>query len=329
MRSSGVGLVDFEVAFPLGRRTAAGLAHSSGLSIADVREQTLADSFPVVGTAESLHDVAMRAVSTIRARLPEQFAKVSTVIVGGSGHWDHPIWSPAAAIASAAGLTDVHAFEVTNFCNSYALAARLVLDAAAARPTAGMTLVVLQDKLSTVVDVNDPSAAELFNYGDGAVAILFASGHATPRYELVDAVSMTDPSWHSEYQGERVAGDTGVKLRRRGRRRGLRDRYVEAFQHLTRQLLDERGRSLDEVSVVLMNHGDRSTHERFLSTIGLPHERSFFHYGRLAHQGAVDTFIGLQGAADDGRIRPDSLVLQLSSGLGFSWGATLLKAVRP
>ncbi len=329
MGSSEVGLVDFEVALPLGRRTATGLAQSSGLSVADVRERTLADSFPVVGPAESLHDVAMRAVSAVRNRSPDQFGLVSTVIVGGSGHWDHPFWSPAAAIAAAAGLTDVHAFEITNFCNSNALAARLVLDAAAARPTDGTTLVVLQDKLSTVVDVTDPSAADLFNYGDGVVAMLFATGHAAPRYELVDAVSLSDPGWHSEYQGERVADGSGVALRRRGQRRGLRDRYVQAFQDLTQLLLDKRGHSLDDVSVVLMNHGDRPTHERFLRTIGVPHERSFFHYGRLAHQGAADIFIGLQGAADDGRIRPGSLVLQLSSGLGFSWGATLLKAVNP
>lgn len=323
MRPSAVGLVDFEVALPLGRRTVAGLARSSGMSIADVRERTRADSFPVVGPVESLHDVAMRAVSALRTRSPEQFARVTKVIVGGSGYWDHPIWSPAAAIAADAGLTDVHAFEITNFCNSYALAARLVLDAAD-----GTTLVVLQDKLSTVVDVTDSSTAELFNYGDGAVAVLLATGHPGPRYELVDAVSLTDPSWHGEYRGDRIPG-AGVLLRRHGSRRGLRDRYVEAFQQLTKQLLDEQGRSLDDVSMVLLNHGDRTTHERLLDTIGVPHERSFFHYGKLAHQGAADTFIGLQGAADDGRIRPGSFVLQLSSGLGFSWGATLLQAVRP
>jgi 3-oxoacyl-[acyl-carrier-protein] synthase-3 len=327
VRAPAVGLVDFEVSLPLGRRTAAGLAQSSGLSVADVRQWTLADSFPIVGPAESLHDVAMRAVSAVRARSPEQFARISTVIVGGSGHWDHPMWSPAAAIAAAAELTDVHAFEITNFCNSYALAARLVLDAAAARPTGGTTLAVLQDKLSAVVDVADPAAAELFNYADGAVALLFAAEHPMPRYELVDAVSYTDPSWHSEYRGEQAG--PAVLLRRPGHRRGLRDRYVEVLQQLTRQLLAEQSLKVDEVSVVLLNHGDRTTHERFLDAMGVPHERSFFHYGRLAHQGAADTFIGLEGAADEGRIPAGGFVLQLSSGLGFSWGATLLKAVRP
>lgn len=322
MTGLGVGLADFAVSLPLGRRTAEGLARTSGLTVQQVREQTLADSFPIVGPAESLHDVAMRAVTTVRDRSPERFARISTVIVGGSGDWDHPWWSPAAAIAAETGLDGVHAFEVVNFCNSYALAARLVLNAAA-----GTTLVVLQDRLSAVVDVTDPDAAELFNYADGAVALLFDADETLPRYQLLDTVSYTDPGWHDEYRGEQAGPD--VRLRHRGHRRGLRERYVEVFQQLTHQVLDEQGAKLDEVAVVLLNHGDRTTHERLLEALDLPPERSFFHYGRLAHQGAADTFIGLEGAADEGRIPAGGLVLQLSSGLGFSWGATLLRAVRP
>ncbi|HEY2701726.1 MAG TPA: 3-oxoacyl-[acyl-carrier-protein] synthase III C-terminal domain-containing protein [Pseudonocardiaceae bacterium] len=327
--AGALSVIDFAAELPTGRRTVEQLAASSGLAIGEVRRWVGPASFPVVGPEETIQDVAARAVARVRDARPAEFAAVRTVLVGGAGPWAHPVWSPSAAIADEFDLREAHCVEVGNFCNSTAAVLRVALDAAIARPAEGNTLIVLQDHLSSLVDETSPAGAELFNYADGAVALLVGTGAGRGRFDVVDAVSVTDPSWHAEYVGEYRRDGRGPVLRRTGNRRGLRDRYVAAFSELVHRVIDKGGRDLADVALVLLNHGDQVTHERLLDELGLPRERSWFSYEHLAHQGAADTFIALDSAIGAGRVPVGSYVLQLTSGLGFSWGATLLRAVRP
>lgn len=46
------------------------------------------------------------------------------------------------------------------------------------------------------------------------------------------------------------------------------------------------------------------------------------HYG---HMGSVDTLFGLAQSLEKGKIHPGDLVVLATSGLGFVWGATVLK----
>lgn len=316
-------VVDTAVVLPRGRRTVEQLAAASGLDADQVQGWTGNPGFPVLGEGESLLGLGVEAVEQLRAAHPETLAEVDTVVVAGTGPWDHPAWSPAAAVARAAGLRDVHAFEAGNFCNSLALVARLALDRAAARPR-GTMLVVLQDRLSSLVDTADPASAELFNYGDGVAALLLAAGPGPGRFLVRDAESATDPSWVDEFRGAHLPHRPGATLLRAGERHGLRERYVEAFGDLAKSVLARAGLSIDDIALVLLNHGDRTTHERTLAALGVAEERSRFHYDRLAHQGNADTLLALGEATAAGILRPGDHTLHLTSGLGFSWGATLL-----
>lgn len=321
-------IVDTAVVLPRGRRTVNQLAASSGLTTDQVRGWTRSPSFPILDENESLVGLSTDAVEVLRAAQPQTVAAVDTVIVAGTGPWDHPAWSPAAAVARAAGLRGVHAFEATNFCNSLALVARLALDRAAARPN-GTTLVVLQDRLSSLVDASDPNSAELFNYGDGVAALLLAAGPGPGRFLIRDAESVTDPTWVDEFTGAHLLHRPGVTLRRAGARRGLRARYVEVFRDLTKSVLTRASLSIDDIALVLLNHGDRTTHELTLEALEVPKERSRFHYDRLAHQGNADTLLALSEATVTSGLRPGDHTLHLTSGLGFSWGATLLTVISP
>lgn len=323
-----ITILDAVVVLPRGRRTVAELAALSGLTPQQVRGWTGSPDLPVLGEGESLHDLALEAIDVLRGTHASALALVDTVVVGGTGPWDRPAWSPAAALAGAAGLSGVHAFEVSNFCNSYAAIARLALDAAAAGRS-GHTLVVLQDRLSSLVDVQDPTSAELFNYGDGVAALLLAPGAGAGRYRLLDARSHTDPSWSEEFAGAHEPHRPGVTLRRAGTRHGLRERYVEAFSALAKDVLADAGLGIDDLALVLLNHGDRTTHERTLDALGVEHARSWFNYDHLAHQGSADTLLALAQAGVAGAVAPGDHVLQLTSGLGFSWGATLLEVLVP
>lgn len=315
-------IIDFASTLPSGIRSAQDLADQSGLAVEHVRRITHCERIPVLADGESVLSLCVRAAESLRARQPDRFAEIDRVVVAGAGHWDHPMWSPSAALAHEVGIRSAHCFEVANFCNSSATGLRLTLDAVAAG-TSRLTLLVLADQLSRVVDTHDPEARELFNYGDAATALLVGSGPG--RYEIADSLSLTDPAWSGFYRGElRPSGS--VVLRNHEIRDGLGDRYVEAFDHLVAGVFRRNGIAADDVGLFLINHGDRRMHEALLSRLGIPRERSWFRYHAMGHMGASDPFLALDEAAEAGRVQSGDVVLIASSGLGFTWGVTLLRA---
>ena len=59
-------------------------------------------------------------------------------------------------------------------------------------------------------------------------------------------------------------------MRRRGRRKGLADAYVENFTALVDETLATPGRTVCDVAYFLINQNDKGVHERLLRTIGVP-----------------------------------------------------------
>lgn len=315
-------IIDFVSALPSGVRSAQDLAAHSGLDVEHVRRITHCETIPVLAEGESVLSLCVRAAGRLRDRHPGRFAEIDRVVVAGAGHWDHPFWSPSAALAHELGIRTAHCFEVANFCNSSATGLRLALDAVGAG-TSRLTLLVLADQLSRVVDTHDPAARELFNYGDAATALLVGSDRG--RFDILDSLSLTDPSWSGFYRGEH--GPSGsVLLRNNEVREGLGERYVEAFDQLVAGIFGRNGIGAADVGMLLINHGDRRMHEALLSRLGIPPERSWFRYDAMGHMGSSDPFLALDEASDAGRIRAGDAVLIASSGLGFTWGVTLLKA---
>jgi 3-oxoacyl-[acyl-carrier-protein] synthase-3 len=314
------GIVDFEVRVPSHRASVQEMSAASGVAVADILAITHCEEFPVLGEDEQAWELTVRAARALLERNHLSPDAIGQVIYAGSGEWDLPFWSPAAKVAQELGINDAHCFEVTNFCNAAALALRVGMD----EITLGRServLVLIGDRLSQLVDYSDPDSKILYNFGDAPAAVLLSESGAA--FEFLHSAMRTDPSWADYYQGEH--DDYQVFMRRRGRRQGLADAYLENFPALVDQTLTALGRSLDEVSYFLINQGDKGMHERLLAALGLPAGKSVFNYHRFGHMGGADTLIALGGLLDAKTLRTGDLILLASSGMGFSWGITALE----
>jgi 3-oxoacyl-[acyl-carrier-protein] synthase-3 len=71
-------------------------------------------------------------------------------------------------------------------------------------------------------------------------------------------------------------------------------------------------------------HTKRSLFETLLSTLGLAESQAIYlsDYGHLS---AADPLLGLYLAREAGRLRNGDVVVLLSAGTGYSWGATVLR----
>jgi len=292
---------------------------ASGVPVADILEITHCDSFPVLGEHEHSWQLALDAARTVLKRTGVEPQAIRQVIYAGAGEWEVPFWSPAAKVASELGIENAHCFEVTNFCNAGMAAARIAADRIAL--DGGYALVLVGDRLSRMVDYGDPEAKALFNFGDASGAILLGGDDCA--FKLLHSAMRTDPSWSDYYFGERR--DDRVVIRRATHRAGLATAYVENFTSLLKGTLSALGRELSDFAYLLINHGDKSMHERLLDAIGLPRDKSVFNYHRLAHMGSADTLIALHDLVNGRRVAQGDLILLATSAMGFSWGITALE----
>jgi 3-oxoacyl-[acyl-carrier-protein] synthase-3 len=315
-----VGIVDFEVGLPRGRMTVARMRAASGRPEADILAWTHCSEIPVFGEGEPAWELAADLARKVLDRSGVPPERVDQVIVAGSGEWDSPAWSPAARIAQDLGITAAHCFEVVNFCTASATALQLAADAIAVGRVR-TALVLFGERASRGVDYTDPESVSLFNTGDAAAAILLGAGEVA--FELLRSRMRTDPAWCDFYVGEYEDGR--VVTRRRGRQLSLAKVYLDNYQALTAEVLAALELSAADVDHFLINQMDRRMHERLLSILGIPPDRSVFNYDRLGHMGCVDPFLALADLRSGGLLRPEACVLMATSGTGFSWGVTALR----
>ncbi|GGV52100.1 hypothetical protein GCM10010245_82050 [Streptomyces spectabilis] len=309
------GIVDFDVVLPSARITVTEMAAKSGLPEEDVRAITTCDSIPVLAAGEQEWELALRAARTVLGRTGVPPSAISTVIYAGSGTWGTPFWSPAAKVAQELGIERAFCFEMANYCNAVTAAVQYACDTIGSRPDA-YALVLIGDRVSTLLDHGEPGAKELFNNGDAAGAILLAA--SAPLAEVLGSRMVTDPSWCDYYTG--VQEGDKVVVRRHGHRDGLGDAYMKNFGQLTADVLDALDKKITDVDHILVTHGNRHIHEGLLRQLDVPRSKSVFLYDRLGHMGNADTFIAMRDLITrDGLTRGD-LVLHATSALGFSWG---------
>ncbi|MGH3938360.1 MAG: 3-oxoacyl-ACP synthase III family protein [Pseudonocardiaceae bacterium] len=314
------GIVDFDICYPSFRASVQEMHARSGVPVAEIREITHCDEFPALGEDEKGWELALAAARSVLERTKLSPTLIRQVIYAGSGEWDTPFWSPAAKVAQQLGIERAHCFEVANFCN----AGMTALQVASDRIKLGYAdnaLVLVGDRLSRMVDYNDPDSKELFNFGDAAAAILLARDDYT--FRLLHSAMRTDPDWSDYYAGEHQP--ERITIRRSGHRKGLAAAYVENFSSLVDDTLITLERKMSDVAYFLINQGDKRMHERLVRTLGIPLEKSVFNYHRLGHMGGSDTLIALQSLLAEKKLQHGDLILLATSAMGFSWGITALE----
>ncbi|MFF5974549.1 3-oxoacyl-ACP synthase III family protein [Streptomyces sp. NPDC012769] len=314
------GIIDFEVVFPSSKVEVAELHAASGVPVADILAITHTAEFPALDEDEAAWELAAAAGRAVLDRTGISPDDIGHVVYAGSGEWDQPFWSPAAKVADELGIHHAHCFEVTNFCNGGMTAVRTAL-AELALGTAPYALVLIGDRLSRLVDHEDAESKALFNFGDAPAAVLL--GRDGCLLDVLTSSMRTDPSWADYYSGD--IEDDRVLMRRRGRRQGLGDAYLENFPARVDDVLTALGRQIGDVAYLLINQGDKGMHEKLLATLGIPAEKSVFNYHRYGHMGGSDPLIALGDLIADRRLAPGDLILVATSGMGFTWGVTALE----
>jgi 3-oxoacyl-[acyl-carrier-protein] synthase III len=183
-------------------------------------------------------------------------------------------------------------------------------------------LVVGGDILSRVLDWSDRSTLILFGDGVGAVVLEPVERGGFIGFELgADGAGGKDLVLPGS--GSRSAnGDRGF-LTMNGR---------EVFKFATRvmvssaeAILAECGKTVEEIDVYVPHQANIRIIDHATKKLGIPSEKVVVNVDRFGNTSSGSIPLALADAADDGRLKPGTLVLMTGMGAGLTWGSALIE----
>ena len=109
-----------------------------------------------------------------------------------------------------------------------------------------------------------------------------------------------------------------------GTKRRLEEKSMKNFVTVIKRALEKSGYSETDIDYMAMLHMKKSAYDFILNELGLDKEQSIYleEYG---HIGQIDQILSLQLAEQQGKLRDGNIVVLVSAGIGYAWGATVVK----
>ncbi|WP_374712224.1 3-oxoacyl-ACP synthase [Symbiobacterium terraclitae] len=328
-----VGLRAFNIYMPAREETAAEIAARSGLPEAVVREKMGVERKRRADPDEHVSDMAVKAARPLLAQVaPEE---IDAVIYFGSPHKDYAVWLAAPKIQYELGLRQAVAFEVAAVSVGCPIALNVARSLLLANPGMRSVLLVGASREGALIDYANARSRFMFNFGDGAAAAILQRGYG---HNLVlETAAVTDGSFHDFVKvpagGSKLpASEATVRERLHfldvtdpaEMKQRLDPVSFERFVGVAREAVVKSGHRPEEIRFVAMLHTKRSLFEQVMAALGVPPERQVY-LDQYGHMSAIDPLVALHKAVQRRLLSPGDLVVLLSAGTGYTWGATALR----
>ncbi|MBT2700542.1 3-oxoacyl-ACP synthase [Bacillus sp. ISL-40] len=261
--------------------------------------------------------------------------EIDLVIYIGEEHKEYPLWTAGIKLQEAVGALNAWAFDVALRCGTTVMALKVAKSMMIADP--GIETVLLAGGYRNVdfIDYDNPRTRFMFNLGAGGGAILLKKGHNENL--LMETEIITDGSFSDDVVV--VSGGTKNPITKEaiaqrlnkldvldpeGMKKRLEQKSMNNFLKVIRESLRKSGFSEKDISYLGILHMKKSAHEYVLKELGLSEEQSIYleDYG---HIGQIDQILSLELALSDGKVKEGDVVVLVSAGIGYAWGATTIK----
>ena len=277
---------------------------------------------------EHVSDLAVAAGERLLAEAGVDPADIDVVMYYGSTWKDWAVWQVSPHIAHRLGCRNAFALEFDNVSHGTPIALRVARDMLRAEPELRNVLMVAACRESYLLDYGNARARFTINFGDGAVAGLLVGDGA--RNEVLGAHTITDGSFslHVKVARGGSADPDGYRFLDvddpEGMKQGLDAVSLDRFAEAAQVALERSGASFADVALLCPLHMKRSMFEAVLERLGLEESQAVY-LDDTGHMSGVDSLLGLDRAAREGRLADGDLVLLLSAGTGYTWAATVVR----
>jgi 3-oxoacyl-[acyl-carrier-protein] synthase-3 len=328
-----VGVLSTGIYIPEQFHTAERIAQESGVPFDVVRNKMGIKQKPVPGPGDGTAEMGIRAARQAIDRASIDPASIDLVIYIGEEYKEMQLWTAGIKTAYALGASKAWAFDTQLRCGTWVLGMKLA-----------EALMVANDEINTVllaggyrngdfIDYKNPRVSFMYNLGAGGGAMLLRKSHTRNRVigsdlmvdgMLSETVGVlgggTKCGIHNHddklYQLDVLDSDT-MKNR-------LNDVSTANFIEVVRRACARGGYTTDQIGYLAILHMKRSGHNALVTGLGIGLEKAIY-LEEFGHIGQLDQILSIHLALERGMIRDGDLVVGVSAGVGYAWGATAIQ----
>ncbi|WP_066295027.1 3-oxoacyl-ACP synthase [Bacillus sp. FJAT-29937] len=260
---------------------------------------------------------------------------IDLVIYIGEEHKEYPLWTAGIKLQKEVGALNAWAFDVALRCGTTVMALKVAKNMMIADPSINTVLLAGGYRNGDFIDYQNPRTRFMYNLGAGGGAIILQKD--CKKNLLLETELLTDGSFSEDVVV--VAGGTKNPLTREALEEGkykldvldpaglkerLEKKSMKNFLHVIRESIWKSGYMEQDISYIGMLHMKKSAHDYVLKELGLTEEASIYleEYG---HIGQMDQILSLELAEASGKLKNGDVVVLVSAGIGYAWGASTIR----
>ncbi|KAA0547690.1 3-oxoacyl-ACP synthase [Bacillus sp. BGMRC 2118] len=260
---------------------------------------------------------------------------IDLVIYIGEEHKEYPLWTAGIKLQQEVGALNAWAYDVALRCGTTVMALKVAKDMMKADDSIRTVLLAGGYRNVDFIDYKNARTRFMYNLSAGGGAIILEKAYG--ENELLESHIMTDGSFSEDVVV--VAGGTkepitpeAIRLNRnmldvldpQGMKQRLEEKSMVNFLTVIRKSLEKSGYSEQDIDFIGILHMKKSAHDYVLKELGLREEQSIYleDYG---HIGQIDQILSLQLAEQEGKLKSGDIVVLVSAGIGYAWGATTIR----
>ncbi|MFB3161389.1 3-oxoacyl-ACP synthase [Neobacillus sp. 179-J 1A1 HS] len=330
-----IGIVSTGVYLPDEYMTGKEIAEMAGIPTQIVEEKMGIKKKHVPGPNDHTCEMGILAAKQAIERAGIDPLEIDVVIYIGEEHKEYPLWTAGIKLQEAVGALNAWAFDVALRCGTTVMALKVAKSLMMADPTVKTVLLAGGYRNVDFIDYQNPRTRFMFNLGAGGGAILLKKDHN--ENVLLETELITDGSFSEDVVV--VSGGTKHPITKEaieqrlnkldvldpeGMKQRLEQRSMVNFIKVIRESVRKSGLKEEDISYLAMLHMKKSAHEYVLRELGLSDDQSIYleEYG---HIGQIDQILSLELALKEGKVKDSDLVVFVSAGIGYAWGAAAIK----
>jgi 3-oxoacyl-[acyl-carrier-protein] synthase-3 len=328
-----VGVVSTGVYMPEQFHSSAHIARESGVPLAIIEQKMGIRRKPVPGPDDGTAEMGIRAARQAIDRADIDPNEIDLVIYIGEEYKEYQVWTAGIKTAHALGAARAWAFDTALRCGTWVLGMKLAEALMLSDETINTVLLAGGYRNSDLIDYKNPRVRFMYNLGAGGGAMLLRKNLG--RNRLIGSALMVDGTLSETVLMPGGGTHMGLHNHKAGlyqldvldsetMRRRLGEVSNGNFLAIVRRVCDMGGYQTNQIGYCAILHMKRSAHDFLLGELGLGQERSIY-LDQYGHIGQIDQILSIDLALQRGLIHDGDLVVGVSAGVGYAWGATAIE----
>jgi 3-oxoacyl-[acyl-carrier-protein] synthase-3 len=260
---------------------------------------------------------------------------IDLVIWSGEEVKEYRNWPVGPKIQKELGIENAWSFDIQQRCGTTLVALKVAKD-----------MILSDDKLNNILIVTGYRNSDLIHYPNNRVRWMYylAAGGAaciiqrdSAKNEIIGSHFMSDGSFAGDvYVPEGGSAEAmtleGLKEGRQyldvmdpvGMKERLERLSLSNWLICIDEALNKCGYKREDVDYLATLLVKRSAHDYLMDQLGLEPERTRY-LEEFGHHGQNDQILSLELATEENRLKEGDLILMISAGIGYAWGAVVMR----